>query len=679
MFSISEQKSKNAYLVGGIAALGVGALFILVLALSGSQNNFVAGVINNTAQYRPTNKANILNADNTKFASGGTTSWIGSGQYPNSSYLGISFEGNRVPAGAEIVSARLEFVSSAATSAALNIEIFGDKSANPKAISQITSPAQALLTTSSQKFTDSTAWKANSVYSIDVTAPIREVVGANPATTRFNIIAMNRSNATNNRRYFFSDLNNTTTAPKLVIDYRQTVPDTTSSATTTTTARTTSTASSATTSATTTTSAAPEVPPEGSPVSKAYNVWKPTSRDTCSAEIHNKYSVVGPDGKLYPTWHPPADPQTGCTFGHEHGKDPSKSKLWDMIRANYAYDADKDGTISDSEKAKSGLPFGYANESLDAYSVNNNAGLHRHEDHVGHKVGWTDEGKPWYNNPATSGRDYMGINCSYLAKIHQGTHSKDAFTNNVHELFYFVKCDDGHEYGLTSLVTFGAPGEFNTALPCEPRGQIFRLGTDDSNSNMPGVSNKGIREILTYDCAKAKLLVPGNEFSAGLYELWSLDNFGIRTKEGVDLVSGLNLGFAVFDPIRFFHPDKANDVGYTMDLCYEVEPNGDRARGNFCTGVASGIKFDDPRSLFRDVHREIYFNVGHMNNGGGPTAWYTDPFGRNASRTPFPGSVKQYIAQRTMNYSQKFKFPIDPDAHGADDNHDPARIVHAPN
>jgi hypothetical protein len=62
------------------------------------------------------------------------------------------------------------------------------------------------------------------------------------------------------------------------------------------------------------------------------------------------------------------DPATGrtCAFGHEHGLDPSGSKLWPWI-----------------QQLSGGLPFGFANERLlEAGTV------HRHEDHVGHKVFW---------------------------------------------------------------------------------------------------------------------------------------------------------------------------------------------------------------------------------------------------------------------------------------------------
>ena len=71
--------------------------------------------------------------------------------------------------------------------------------------------------------------------------------------------------------------------------------------------------------------------------SRAYREknWTPTARDTCSAALHASHSVIGPDGKRYPTWHAPTDtdPATGetCTYGHEHGDDPSTSDIYDWV------------------------------------------------------------------------------------------------------------------------------------------------------------------------------------------------------------------------------------------------------------------------------------------------------------------------------------------------------------
>src|SRR3989442_6679457 len=85
-------------------------------------------------------------------------------------------------------------------------------------------------------------------------------------------------------------------------------------------------------------------PPIGFAVS--YGIWTPGPRDDCTAEVHNSYSVVGPDRKLYPTWHPPVDPVTGCSFGHDHGRDPRGSALYAEVGP---------------------IPFGYANDQLDVY------------------------------------------------------------------------------------------------------------------------------------------------------------------------------------------------------------------------------------------------------------------------------------------------------------------------
>lgn len=50
-----------------------------------------------------------------------------------------------------------------------------------------------------------------------------------------------------------------------------------------------------------------------------------TSGELCPASVHDQYVTTGPDGHLYPTWHPPVDPVSGCLFGHEHGDNPSTS------------------------------------------------------------------------------------------------------------------------------------------------------------------------------------------------------------------------------------------------------------------------------------------------------------------------------------------------------------------
>src|SRR5512134_2425492 len=81
--------------------------------------------------------------------------------------------------------------------------------------------------------------------------------------------------------------------------------------------------------------------PSDAPRSVAMNAWPPRPNDTCTQADHDRFGTLGPDGKVYPTWHPAVDPASGCSFGHDHGRDPSGSDLYGKVGA---------------------LPFGYANE-----------------------------------------------------------------------------------------------------------------------------------------------------------------------------------------------------------------------------------------------------------------------------------------------------------------------------
>ena len=384
-------------------------------------------------------------------------------------------------------------------------------------------------------------------------------------------------------------------------------------------------------------------PGPGGPPSAAYSLWRPTAYDSCSPAVHDAYSVVGPDGKLYPTWHPPVDPATGCTFGHEHGRDPRGSDLYASIGP---------------------VPFGVANEALDAWSP----GTPRHEDHVGHKIEWENDLELATIWPAgrRTGR------CDVLTKLHQGTHSRDAFTNNLHELAYHVRCDDGFELHATTLVAIGVPGEFIRA--CD--GVAVPAGAA-SPANSP--TGPGGRYIPDARCAARMLVAEGklSDEDAALRELWIAFQ-RLSTPEGKSLAY-YDPAFAVFGPSRFFAPDAANQLGRTVDICYETLADGRRARGGGCAAVtpAARLAYDDPRSPFIGVRRAMSLGATVLSNDDGPTAWYTDPFGGNATRTPFPGSVRQYVspvAARVVGTGDNYRTPLvggarDYGGHG----------VHAPN
>jgi len=349
----------------------------------------------------------------------------------------------------------------------------------------------------------------------------------------------------------------------------------------------------------------------------SYGIWTPGPRDDCTAEIHNKYSVVGPDGKLYPTWHPPIDPVTGCSFGHDHGRDPRGSALYASVGP---------------------IPFGYANEQLDAYDPANP----RHEDHFGHKIEWENNVLMHFGSPAAD--QLFEVRCDVLTKLHQGTHSKDAFTNNLHELAYHIVCTDGTELHVTILAAIGDPGQFTRA--CDGSTEVVVGPATPANSPSGG----GRRLIPDRSCVDQFILVPPGQRSdfGALHESWQTSN-GIERDDGHGLAF-FNPYFQVFLPSRFYDAALPAIVGRPIDVCYEVTPSGNRANGEPCdvftsNGTVTGVTFDNPASVFNGVERVVDINATIVDNADGPEVWYTDPFGRHGRTQPFSGSIRQFIAR----------------------------------
>ncbi len=349
--------------------------------------------------------------------------------------------------------------------------------------------------------------------------------------------------------------------------------------------------------------------------SAAYDIWRPGLNDTCTPEIHNEYSVVALDGKRYPTWHPPVDPETGCTFGHEHGRDPRGSDLFDDVGP---------------------IPFGFANEQLAIYDPN---GI-RNEDHYGHKVEWQNNFE--MNTGGAVASALFRIECDLLTKLHQGTHSKDAFTNNLHELAYHIRCSDGTAFSITVMTPIGKPGEFVSS--CDRDKHIVVGAPVPANSPAGG----GKRVIPEQSCIERLFESDGDRSNFGLIrESWEVSQ-SIRTEDGKRLVR-INPYYQVLDPSRFYDPALSDITGRPIDACYEERANGERISGGLCAestaeGTILDIAFDDPQSAFAGADRFVDVNSNDVNNADGPEFWYSDPFGRNARTTPFPGSIRQYIA-----------------------------------
>jgi hypothetical protein len=383
--------------------------------------------------------------------------------------------------------------------------------------------------------------------------------------------------------------------------------------------------------------------------SHAMHLWRPGNGDTCSEAIHARHRVIGPDGKWYPTWHPPVDPETGCRFGHEHGRDPRGSALFAEVGWS---------------------PFGYGAERLMAWQP----GGMRHEDHVGHKIEWENDVQLHYSQDGR--RVPFDVRCHWLTKFHQGTHSNDAFANNTHELNYHVRCTDGTAIDAIVMARLGPVGRFERA--CE-KGVLVAAGLAPQPGQADG---RGTRLIPDRTCALRHILVRSGQwsgYSGGLYENWGTANY-LRTADGRE-IAYFDPGFAVFNPARYQDPGRPDRLRHTIDLCYETIGSGRtqrRARGGECDwGTDYGrlrLAWTDPRSPFTGTHREVYFNQTSLRNAGGPEWWYTDPYGGNASPRPFAGAIRQRIAPVT----NLRPWPLESQAVGADRRYG-GNGVHAPN
>ncbi|CAN5627441.1 hypothetical protein BH10ACT1_BH10ACT1_19630 [soil metagenome] len=384
----------------------------------------------------------------------------------------------------------------------------------------------------------------------------------------------------------------------------------------------------------------PAPPVVETPTSVAYRErnWTPTTGDTCTAAFHRSFSVVGPDGKLYPTWHPPTavDPATGqtCSFGHEHGDDPATSDI-------YAWATDfLDATPATSR----GIPFGYVSEALGTYAAAHD-NVTRQEDNVGHKIIVANDVRQVVASPRGYLRDAEGeiVTCDVLAKVHQGTHSGDALINNAHELLYAARCTDGTEIISSTLTRFGNANQFNRSCNREM--------VSTTGSNLPD-GNGGSRVIPDRYCIDRDVLVPPNQNSSiwALYEVWQSAN-DLTTVDGRSLAS--------FDPwFGVRNPSRAHAGGINssiLDFC-GITDLTDAVDG----GRANGYPFDevieleqetgtqltknDPASPFDGAQRDFYLHTTKVTNAGGPTTWFTNPYGDEGVPTAGPGLVRQHLS-----------------------------------
>lgn len=131
---------------------------------------------------------------------------------------------------------------------------------------------------------------------------------------------------------------------------------------------------------------------------------------SCSAEVHDRYAVIGPDGNKYRTWHPitvPVDASNPggakCSFAHEHGDQPNTSGP---------------------------LPaFGY---SAAIHGMFNEIAAH-----AGFKVfSHYANGTSGMGGPES---DYRGLAIDFTVTIHQGSAGRGRLTESMHSLEFWSR------------------------------------------------------------------------------------------------------------------------------------------------------------------------------------------------------------------------------------------------
>lgn len=386
-------------------------------------------------------------------------------------------------------------------------------------------------------------------------------------------------------------------------------------------------------------------------------------------DLHDRYWVKGDDGMAYHTWHPAA--VDGCVFRHEHGDNAATSDIF-----NYA------GGYP---------PFAFVMEQQHSSMPN----MKRHEDHFGHKIFVANNIKLAIGTSTDTGIDCnhpsadctvtpikctdtlgecmrpiydAGITCDWLSKIHQGSHSADALTNNTHEYFLNMRCNDTHQqeptefsvkvladWGQANKVTFiGGPNPNIDSVTTDVTSFLTKPWNGEPDPITPPTrvsppNPAGAREFVAISGLQWKnwndYIQPVNVIKQP--ELWQQDETSIKTPVGSITFAPY---YVVKNPARLLRQD--NTLQRTVDLCYDN--NGTQLPGGFCSILPPSHPGQDywksVESPFNGSVRALNFKAVEVNNDGGPAEFCTDPFGQNASYLPCIGNKIKQKSASIRNY-----------------------------
>lgn len=371
---------------------------------------------------------------------------------------------------------------------------------------------------------------------------------------------------------------------------------------------------------------------------------------TCSEELHKRYAIHGKDGALYDSWHPTVvtDPSTGqlCSFGHEHGDDPTTSDIYGFAASHFSQNSE-------------GIPFGVVNQASADYSEATGSIGHRHEDHVGHKVFVANNVKLVKEDRSGYLTDKLGkpIECDYLIQQHQGTHSPDATQANAHETLYAAVCSDGTEVAVQGFTRFGQPNQFTE--------KCTENTIDTSATNPMDLESQatGRRVIPTLECVTNN---EGDE-SNNLPDVWSLYEIW-EAETTIEMPGG---GSVYFDPwFGVRNPSRVGNVESgstkrtsTIELANSINTQGyetnfwwNKAKNTISNSSDMTSAKESVDSPFNGAARDLYLahtkvSIGSVYPTNG--IWYTNPYGEKASTSPdTKGMLEQYVANHSNNWQE---------------------------
>jgi hypothetical protein len=457
--------------------------------------------------------------DSGAFTSTETSALIGAGNGSQANVAGFRFAGITVPPGSVITGVQLSLVADQTTWQRIVVDCAFDASDNAAPFSATAEPAQRSLTSSRVRTDNNIRRSAGKRYTIcqggQLVSALQEVI-SRPGWASGNavaLIAAGPASPTWARLAFSTSEAGVKRAPQLTINYTSPsgVPATstaTKTSTSTATKTSTSTATKTSTSTATKTSTSTATPTNtATATTPTSGGTTPVAGQPCPAWVHDQYVAKGPDGNMYPTWHPPVDPVYGCSFGHEHGDNPNNSPA---MRGRQ-------------------VVFGYASLK---------AGMS--EPHTGFKVAVWSQEKDTHNTPNSH------MNSDAVWVVHQGTGGAARFTQPFHSLeLHYYNAKDGREIHAYVLGNFA-----DTIVRGTQCGSPDKVITDNPGS--------GSRQLVGPNC------FDDGYMSGKQYEDWVTAVYLGVDKSG-NYKAYFDPHFAIFNPNTYcdLQPDNTCKLGYS--------------------------------------------------------------------------------------------------------------------